>query len=123
MQGNGGILKGVIEADETFVGGLSKNMHKGKRKVRGTGGMGKTPVIGVLERGGNVQAKVATDITSQTLLPNIVENVEKGATVCTDEWCSYNPLTKNTPLQKDCSIVAEAPSGAFKVKMRFRISK
>jgi transposase len=94
MQGDGGILKGVIEADETFIGGLAKNMHKGKRKVRGTGGMGKTPVIGVLERGGNVQAKVVTDITSQTLLPNIMENVEKGATVCTDEWCSYNPLTK-----------------------------
>ncbi|MGD1088952.1 MAG: IS1595 family transposase [Verrucomicrobiota bacterium] len=94
MQGGGGILKGFIEADETFIGGLAKNMHKGKRKVRGTGGMGKTPVIGVLERGGNVQAKVVADITSQTLLPNIMENVEKGATVCTDEWCSYNALSK-----------------------------
>lgn len=62
--------------------------------MRGTGGIGKTPVIGVLERGGNVQAKVVTDITSQTLLPNIMENVEKGATVCTDEWCSYNALAK-----------------------------
>jgi transposase-like protein len=47
-----------------------------------------------LERGGNVQAKVVTDITSQTLLPNIMEDVEKGATICTDEWCSYNALTK-----------------------------
>jgi transposase-like protein len=94
MQNDGGMMSGIVEADETFIGGLSKNMHKGKRKVRGTGGIGKTPVIGVLERGGNVQAKVVGDITSQTLLSNIADNVEKGTTVCTDEWCGYNPLTK-----------------------------
>jgi transposase-like protein len=94
MQSGGGMMSGVVEADETFIGGLSKNMHKGKRKVQGTGGVGKTPVIGVLERGRNVQAKVVTDITSQTLLPNIMENVKKGSTICTDEWCSYNSLRR-----------------------------
>jgi transposase-like protein len=96
MQNDGGMLSGVVEADETFIGGLSKNMHKAKRiaAIKGTGGMNKTPVIGVLERGGKVQAKVASNVTTQTLLPNILANVEKGATICTDEWCSYNPLRK-----------------------------
>jgi transposase-like protein len=94
MQGDGGMMSGIMEADETFIGGLSKNMHKGQRKVRGTGGVGKTPVIGVLERGGNVQAKVASDVRSETLIPNIQKNVKKGSTVCTDEWCSYNPLRR-----------------------------
>ncbi len=94
MQGNGGMLGGIVEADETFIGGLAKNMHKGKRKVSGTGGVGKTSVAGILERGGNVQAKVVSDTTSQSLLPNILASVEKGATVCTDEWRSYNPLTE-----------------------------
>jgi transposase len=95
MQGDGEMMSGIIEADETFIGGLSKNMHKGKRKVTGTGGVGKTPVAGVLERGGKIQAKAVSDVTSQTLLPNILANVEKGSTVCTDEWCSYNPLRKS----------------------------
>jgi transposase-like protein len=95
MQSGGNMMTGVIEADETYIGGLAKNMHKGKRKVTGTGGVGKASVIGVLERGGNVQAKVVSAVNHQTLLPNIIANVEKGATICTDEHLSYNPLTKS----------------------------
>jgi len=94
MQNDGGIMSGIVEADETFIGGLAKNMHKGKRKVRGTGGVGKTPVIGVLERGGNVKAKVVSDVKTKTLLPNIMANVKKGTLVCTDEWRGYNALRK-----------------------------
>jgi transposase len=97
MQSGGNMLTGVVEADETFIGGLAKNMHRKKReaKIKGTGGIGKIPVIGILERGGNVQAKVVADVTSKSILPNIIANVEKGATVCTDEWCSYNALAKS----------------------------
>jgi len=96
MQGDNGILKGVVEADETFIGGLSKNMHKAKRKlaIKGTGFVGKTAVAGVLERGGNVRAKVAANVGCQTLLPNILENVQKGAMVCTDEHRAYNGLSR-----------------------------
>ena len=49
MKQNKGQLFGKIEADETFIGGLSKNMHAKQRKaaIRGTGGKGKTPVFGM----------------------------------------------------------------------------
>lgn len=44
----------TAEADETFIGGLSRNMHKQvrKRKIKGTGGRDKTLVVGFMERGG-----------------------------------------------------------------------
>src|SRR5260370_15614543 len=45
-------LRGMVEADETFIGGRAKNMHKEKRsRLRGTGGMDKAPVLGMLGRG------------------------------------------------------------------------
>jgi hypothetical protein len=52
----GSFLKGEpgdSEADETFIGGLAKNMHKSRRKKKiiGTGGAGKEVVMGVLRRG------------------------------------------------------------------------
>jgi transposase len=94
MQNGGDMMTGIVEADETYIGGKAKNMHKGKRKVTGTGFVGKTPVIGVLERGGNVCAKVVTESSSETLVPNILANVDKSATICTDEFRPYSPLAK-----------------------------
>jgi transposase-like protein len=49
---NGSIVKiaGQVEADETFIGGKARNMHKGKRKSKGTGPVAMTPVMGLLER-------------------------------------------------------------------------
>src|SRR5208282_1964851 len=60
MKQNKGQLFGKVEADETFIGGLSKNMHKKKRlaAIKGTGGMDKTPIFGMKNRGGEVRAKV-----------------------------------------------------------------
>src|SRR5438477_1025074 len=43
-------MKGRVEADETFIGGRARYMHKGKREFRGTGTVGKTAVMGLLER-------------------------------------------------------------------------
>lgn len=53
-------LTGQVEVDETFVGGLSKNMHREvrARKITGTGGSGKVAVAGIVERQGRVVAKV-----------------------------------------------------------------
>src|ERR1051325_4946331 len=45
-------MSGTVEADETFIGGLSKNMHRDarERKITGPGGCGKAIVFGLLER-------------------------------------------------------------------------
>lgn len=88
-------LSGTIEADETFVGGKAKNMHKSKRekKVTGRGGSGKAIVMGILERGGNVIAKVVPNTSKETLQGEIRERVEQGATVYTDSHPSYVGLT------------------------------
>ncbi|HWX09023.1 MAG TPA: IS1595 family transposase [Gaiellaceae bacterium] len=84
-------LDGEIEADETFIGGKARNMHKDvrKRKITGTGGAGKAAVAGVLERGGQVRATVVPDVTRATLYGNIRTNVVKGATVYTDQHMAY----------------------------------
>lgn len=54
-------LSGEIEVDETYVGGVMKNMHRSVRKAKnitGRGMVNKTAVMGMVQRGGNVKAKV-----------------------------------------------------------------
>jgi len=88
----------VVEADETFVGGLSRNMHKSKRaKLRGTGGMDKTPVMGLLARHTEdapsyVRAKVLPNVQRTTLHDVIHKNVEPGSQVFTDAWKAYKQM-------------------------------
>ncbi len=78
-------LEGQVEADETFIGGKAKNMHKDKRKkIAGRGSSGKVAVMGLLERHGKVKTKVVPDTTSHTLQVEIRENVEPGSQVYTD---------------------------------------
>jgi len=87
-------LSGEVEADETFIGGLAKNMHKWKReqKIKGRGSVGKTAVMGIIERKGKVRAKVIDDLTQKTLHGEVKTNVEKGSKLFTDEWTSYQGL-------------------------------
>ena len=79
-------LDGGVEADETYVGGRRSG---GKR---GRGAPGKTVVFGMLERGGDVMAKVVPDVKKRTLQPIIAENVEPCSIVFTDELLSYKGL-------------------------------
>jgi transposase-like protein len=87
-------LENEVEIDETFMGGDEKNKHWGK-KTAGTQGRStktKTPVLGMIERGGNVVAMVVEDTKKATLQPIINENVKNGTSVYTDEWKAYNSL-------------------------------
>jgi len=81
-------LNGDVEADETYVGGKMKG---GKR---GRGSENKTPVIGAVQRQGEVIAKVVGDTKSSTIKPFIRENVSIEANLNTDEYRSYNNLNK-----------------------------
>lgn len=83
-----------VELDETFVGGLAKNMHRDvrERKITGTGVSGKTVVLGFLERGGDVRAMVTRDRSQYTLNPAVRENVLEGSRLYTDAWLGYKHM-------------------------------
>jgi len=87
-------LSGQVEADETFIGGKARNMHKSKReqKISGRGASGKVAVMGLLERHGEVRTKVVPDTKSRTLQVEVKENVEPGSEVHTDALRSYRGL-------------------------------
>jgi transposase-like protein len=87
-------MGGQVEADETYIGGLARNMHRSEhsRKVTGTGGAGKVAVMGLLERDGKVRAKVIGDATQLTLHAEVKSNVEPGAELFTDAWKGYSGL-------------------------------
>jgi transposase-like protein len=92
-------MKGTVEADETFVGGLRANMHKNKREQRkATGSSGMTPVMGLLERNSpgrhsRVRLKVVKNTRKGQLQTQVREHVEKGSEVFTDQHLSYMGLS------------------------------
>jgi len=79
-------LSGHVEIDETYVGGKRSD---GKR---GRGASGKTIVFGALERGGDVLTRVVPNVKRVTLEPIIVEKVEPGSEISSDEHLSYRRL-------------------------------
>jgi transposase-like protein len=106
-------MSGQIEADETYIGGLARNMHKDKKakKITGTGGSGKAIVMGLLERHGidksqkiidtietkekkasRVRAKVIQNTQKETLHSEVKENVQPGSELFTDALATYRGL-------------------------------
>lgn len=85
-------LTGEVEVDETFIGGAARNMHKGKRKVLGSGTVGKAVVLGILERKGQVKTMVVPNTKRHTLHGEIKQHVEPGSKVYTDALRSYEGL-------------------------------
>ena len=93
---NVGQLENIVEMDETYIGGKSRNRHHSKYE-KGTQGRStkyKTPVLGMIERGGNLIAKVVPNTKSKTLIPEILKNVKPNTKIMTDEWVAYSSLNK-----------------------------
>jgi transposase-like protein len=89
-------LEGEIEADESYIGGLARNMHKDKKaKITGTGGSGKAIVMGLLDRNTKeVRVMHIPDTKRTTLHGKVREHVASGSDVFTDEWVSYQGLDR-----------------------------
>jgi transposase-like protein len=103
---NGSLVKiggngNAVEVDETFIGGIARNMHRAKRKARikCTGVAGKTAVQGLLERKSKgcskVIARVMPDIKTKTLEAGVRKYVLKGSEVMTDTAGAYYHLADN----------------------------
>lgn len=79
-------LDGEVEADETYIGGRARNMHKAerKKKIKGRGQVGKTTLMGIKQREGETRAKIIEGTSGGILKAEVAENVEPGSAVLTD---------------------------------------
>lgn len=90
------MIKGTVEADETYIGGKAKNMHRAKREkvISGRGTVGKTPVFTIVERGGDARSQVVGEVNGETVRQPLMENVDTQATLNTDTSPVYNQVGK-----------------------------
>jgi transposase-like protein len=82
------LFRGDVEIDESYFGGKKKG---GKR---GRGAEGKTPVVGMVQRKGQIKAVAVADVKSETINTLVKETIEPGTMVHTDEFSVYNKLER-----------------------------
>lgn len=88
-------LRGSVEADETFIGGNKDNRSPKGRSPKGTkrtGPVGKTPVMGIIERGGEARAFKVESVRKEHLVPRLLENVDPNAILYTDWNSAYTKV-------------------------------
>jgi transposase-like protein len=111
------LLYGIVEADETYVGGKPRKGNRrddDKPNKRGRGTK-KTPVIGAVERGGRVVAKVADprDLSAKGISKFIARFVDPdGSVLITDEYSGYNRVSE-TMLHSVVNHAREYANGAI----------
>jgi transposase len=79
------LLKGEVEADESYFGGKRKG-------PRGRGAKNKVPVFGILERNGMVSVDVVPNVGAKTLMNMTIKKVRRGSIVYTDKFRGYDAL-------------------------------
>lgn len=94
---NNNELEGIVECDETFIGGKNKNRHKDKKvpHSQGRSFKDKVPVMGMLQRDGKMNAFVVPDTKRKSIQPLICRYVNPETTILiSDEWWAYKGLDK-----------------------------
>lgn len=86
---------GTVEADETYVGGKERNKHRSKRNKKHIGGVGKTMVFSLVERGGKVRSATLPSINAKTLKPYLRQQLNTEKTrLMTDGEGQYRLVSK-----------------------------
>lgn len=101
------MLRGIVEVDEVYLGGLEFNKHMKDRMYGDQGVPKKMAVVGMRERGGRTKAVLPEVVSSMSLEKAIRDNVEPGSTIHTDEFRQYRRVGKSFNHQKVNHIKGE----------------
>jgi len=110
----GGPEGGPVEVDETFIGPNPRKMHKARRlrSIKLNGSHGKAAVVGMLDRDARkIRAKMVPNVKRETLQREIINAIEGGSTVYTDNAPAYDRLLLNGYLHQTVNHVEEYVRG------------
>lgn len=95
MVDEGTLLTGIVEADESYLGGKPKRRGQGQPKPKRGRGTDKLPIVGAVERGGRVVAKPSLRVDVRALTSFLNDTVDKASLLITDEWVGYKHMRRH----------------------------